>query len=767
MSYQNTQKNDYIHCNTRGFIRGTIQGAGFEKNSIYTEPMHNGLVDIDSKEWSCSRITLGDKEYIVFANDNVGMTLEDLKNMQIMANYKGAREGITGLYGVGLVALRSEICGETGRIYHMSLLEDLDNKYSNVNDFTTLMCQGNTNKDELQAIWYNMADLMKDDLPTRLSFSQELPINAKQIWEKCAIHPLKKGTVMAYECCEEHIKFLDAQEQNTRMDHSNMKYNALFSANDVLNENKKMKFLGKYLEPIPSLEDYLNSVGNIQTWAHRFDVKHKNSVEYVDVTFERKENIVIHTVYEFKQEELKYLGFEITENVLPYVIQKKGESPYMLKETMKGSREFGRGLKPVSSSLTKPTFNKKLNEIKQKASYIEEHKAIAVADYKGYKEFITPSLTHNGFIPPPTKEDARRIIYGNKKKRDGVYLQQEWDELTGKWDCSATVGFKKVQNIISWKASRRGDELHKVMQSKFKLGDEDKKLKRVHDFIQHKENMKTFGGMVKKKGNLLKYTLKHTIDIETDYELKIGQNFRIMLNGQEKQVELTSIEATSELNANVIVTEDNVEISLVYNNKKPEKNTFYQAILAYENRNNAPPPPPTVPLQPIEEPVVEQNVEEEEEEYENEDEDEDEDEDVSGDNNVTPNQEENTIINEPPNPTHIRGPVEVNNPITRDEILKKLETINTRNNNNEFEDNVVDDLSTRLSAIYNTILTELYGRRSVLKNLLISAVARSQSTLQNRISDITEVYEAEYQANRVVIGGSEINTIYDEVTVTY
>ena len=82
----------------------------------------------------------------------------------------------------------------------------------------------------------------------------------------------------------------------------------------------------------------------------------------VTVNFERKENIVIHTVYEFKQEELKYLGFEITENVLPYVIQKKGESPYMLKETMKGSREFGRGLKPVSSSLTKPTFNKKLNE---------------------------------------------------------------------------------------------------------------------------------------------------------------------------------------------------------------------------------------------------------------------------------------------------------------------------------------------------------------------------------------------------------------------
>ena len=123
----------------------------------------------------------------------------------------------------------------------------------------------------------------------------------------------------------------------------------------------------------------------------------------------------------------------------------------MLKETMKGSREFGRGLKKVETPLTKPTLIKRLNEIKQKASYIEEHKAIAVADYKGYKEFITPSLTHNGFIPPPTEEDARKIIYGNKKKRSGVYLQQEWDELTGKWDCSATVGFKKVQNIISWK----------------------------------------------------------------------------------------------------------------------------------------------------------------------------------------------------------------------------------------------------------------------------------------------------------------------------
>ena len=75
MSYQNTQKNDYIHCNTRGFILGTTEGAGFEENSIYTEPMHNGLVDIDSKEWICSRIKLGNKEYIVFANDNVGMTL--------------------------------------------------------------------------------------------------------------------------------------------------------------------------------------------------------------------------------------------------------------------------------------------------------------------------------------------------------------------------------------------------------------------------------------------------------------------------------------------------------------------------------------------------------------------------------------------------------------------------------------------------------------------------------------------------------------------
>ena len=780
MSNTNTQSNNYIGCNTRGYIQGIDEGAGFEEHSIYTEPMHNGLVDIPSNEWHVRRLKLKKREYIVFSNDKVGMSLEDLKNMQIMANYKGARAGITGLYGVGLVALRSKICGETGRVYHISLPVDVENEYSTVDDFMTDMQDGLTNKDKLQAINYNMTDVMNGD--TRIRHPEDLPSTAKKIWKACSINPLKKGTVLAYQCTENHSRFLDEQETKNSMCHSNMLYNLLFSAQDILSDEpervKKMKYNDKNLKRIPSLEDYLAYVGGVQTWEQKIEVTHKKgsnerrmSSKVVSVT--RKQNISIHNVTEVSLEYMIKLGVTDIQNVLPFIIEKEGGKPYMLREKGNASTEYGTKLQKYNLDIDKRNLIKIIKEMIANGAYTEEHKAVAVMDYEGYIEFIQPVLNHNGLIAPETEGEARRIIYGNKKKRSGVYLHQEWDELIGNWGAHMGPGFKRVQNTISWEGSSRGDKLNQTKMSKFNLGGEDKKLKRVHDFIEHKENVKIFGGTVEKLIKTEKNTLKFTMDIENRYNIKKGQNFHIMKDGEVKQVRLLIIAACSGKTADIIVKSGDDIIDLKYDTRGLHYNTLGQAIKAYEDRPTAPPAPPTIQLQQVDgedgEYIPEQDSdyssseEEQEEEEEDEEEEDEEEEDEEEEEEQAVVEEEQADIHSP-NTSHHRANADVREPLSRYIICEKLDEISNKNNRNEIEEEVVAGMVVSLEPIYNTIVRYLYKGSPAFATFLINAIARRTSSLQNRIDDIKDIYMEQYQHNEKVKGGVEINQIFEEIT---
>ena len=288
----NQGDNNHIRVDTLGYIRGTHEGAGFEEETVITEPMHNGLVDIASKEWHYNNIeikTLGvNKRWSVFSNDKVGMSPDQLRNIQLMANYQGARTDITGLYGVGLVALRSFICGETGKVHMISLQNDVDDEYDNVDKFMEDMRDAGTNQGKINAIHYSMKEIMSGR--TLIRDPEDLPSTAVKLWKQCSVNPLKAGTVMAYECTPEHIRFLDAQAERDVMDFHNMKYCLLFSAQDTLGDDKKIKFLGEDLTRIPSLEDYNTHLNNSQTFMISPDIKHKTTTINVEKEITRTKN---------------------------------------------------------------------------------------------------------------------------------------------------------------------------------------------------------------------------------------------------------------------------------------------------------------------------------------------------------------------------------------------------------------------------------------------------------------------------------------------
>ena len=775
MSNTNTQSNKYIGCNTRGYIQGIDEGAGFEENSVYTEPMHNGLVDIPSNEWHFTRFKLEDDrgEFVVFSNDKVGMSLEDLKNMQIMANYKGARAGITGLYGVGLVALRSKICGETGRVYHMSLPVDVENEYSTVDDFMTDMQDGLTNKDKLQAINYNMTDVMNDD--TRIRHPEDLPSTAKKIWKACSINPLKKGTVLAYQCTENHSRFLDEQERLTTMDHNNMKHNLLFSAQDILSDDperpKRIKFNGAYLKRQPSLQDYLEHVGGVQTWDQLIEVKHKSQRVKITVPITRTENISIHNITEVSPEYMIRLGVTDIPNVLPFIIEKEGEKPYMLNEINITTRQFASGIKKIKLNMDKRVLLKIIKEMKEKGAYTEEHKAVAVMDTEGYYQFIKPIIDENGLKIPTKiikgKETvkigySRRYIYGNKKRRSGVFLKQEWDELFNDRSRAIKPGFQNVQNIISWEGSPRGDKLHDTKMAKFKLGAEDKNLKRVHDFIQYKENYKLFGGMVKKLESTTKNTLKFTMDIEDRYNIKKGQNFHIMKDGEVKQVRLRGIQACSGKTADILVTCGVDIIELKYDERGLHYNTLGQAIKAYNDSLTTPHPQ-----------YYDNGSEEELEELS------DSDGDISSDDEEEEEEEEEIVVEQAvveqavveeeqvdihsPGTPHRRQATDVQGTFTRAQIFGKLDFIQEKNVNNELTDESKSEINTRLGEIYTDIIYKQYPRSEVTI-FLIDAIERRESSLQNRIDDLKQMIGTIWQTTERVFKGVEIDNLFQEIT---
>ena len=131
------------------------------------------------------------------------------------------------------------------------------------------MKEAGTNKEEMNAINYKMTDVYNGD--GLIKYPEDLSSIAAKLWKECSINPLKAGTLMAYECTDEHIKFLKDQEEYKIMDFNNMKFNILFSIQDIMNDEKKIKFRDEYLSKIPSLEDYNTFLGkkqsfNIKTW---------------------------------------------------------------------------------------------------------------------------------------------------------------------------------------------------------------------------------------------------------------------------------------------------------------------------------------------------------------------------------------------------------------------------------------------------------------------------------------------------------------------
>ena len=154
--------NNKIRVNTKGFVKGCAEGGGFQPETVYTEALHNGMIDIkESKEFRCSRyVDKRGRKLVCFANDGIGIRVDELMRMQEMATYKGARKGKTGKYGIGLVALRSIITGDKGDVHMMSLADDVSSKYNDVDAFMADMREGCANNNEGDArfgpIHYNM-----------------------------------------------------------------------------------------------------------------------------------------------------------------------------------------------------------------------------------------------------------------------------------------------------------------------------------------------------------------------------------------------------------------------------------------------------------------------------------------------------------------------------------------------------------------------------------------------------------------------------------
>ena len=332
--------NNKIRVNTKGFVKGCATGNGFEEETVYTEALHNGMIDIkESKEFRCSRyVDKRGRKWIMFANDGMGISVDELMRMQEMASYKGAREGKTGKYGIGLVALRSIITGDKGDVHMMSLVDDISTKYASVDEFITDMRDGGSNNDEgdtrFSTIHYNMGKVLSGEDET-IKSPEDLPSIAAQLWKEGSVDPLKPGTLMAYQCCDSHWNTLERQLVMDNMDHSNSKFNMLFTARDaMIKDGKKLRwFDGKYLKAIPSLADYNEHLGSVQNFEINFKVTHKDTAKKHTQEFTRRENVVTHKFIELSPESMEYLPVEARtpgnrrfdkkykKNVLPYICQ--------------------------------------------------------------------------------------------------------------------------------------------------------------------------------------------------------------------------------------------------------------------------------------------------------------------------------------------------------------------------------------------------------------------------------------------------------------
>jgi len=70
--------NNSISVDTEGFIRGAAESGGFETETVFTEALHNGMLDVkESKEFRCSRyVDKRGRKWILFANDGIGISMK-------------------------------------------------------------------------------------------------------------------------------------------------------------------------------------------------------------------------------------------------------------------------------------------------------------------------------------------------------------------------------------------------------------------------------------------------------------------------------------------------------------------------------------------------------------------------------------------------------------------------------------------------------------------------------------------------------------------
>ena len=602
--------NNKIGVNTEGFIKGAAEAGGFEIETVFTEALHNGMLDVpESKEFRCSRyVDKRGRKWIVFANDGIGISVDELMMMQEMATYKGARKGKTGKYGLGLVALRSKITGDVGDVHMMSLKDDVSSKYDDVDEFIADMRDGGANNTtgdaRFGAIHYNMEKVLSKQDET-IKCPEDLPSVAAQLWKNGSVDPLKPGTLLAYQSTDECWELLEEQLKRKIMDYRLIKYNLIYTADIALKAGKKLRwFDGSYLKAIPSLEDYNRHLGGVQIFTIEGEVSHKKQKEDYSITITRKENQAFHKFIEVSPSVLADLPIEAStpgnkkydredkKNVLKYIIQEVNENGRVKKDgktfmlgVSNENAGVGAGMYEMKLKKTKIETRKLVTKLEKEGADVEFHTATAVYDTRGYINWIQPVLDENGLR---MSRNTREMIYPTKSIREGAVLREERRDLNQDYGKVGTAAYLRVGNKHSFRATTNGDKKRRVKGNKWKLGSPEYDLMKVRQYIEHKKNKKLFGAPVDAAIKGRTKSLKFQCDIKENLGVCIDDVIDVRVNNENKRVKLIAISAASPTAkyANVALSDDTggalfLTFTTCKNSKK--NNTLKKAITDYKN----------------------------------------------------------------------------------------------------------------------------------------------------------------------------------------
>jgi len=599
-SEMNTQRQPPtdLSVDTVGYCKGVT--TDFKQETVYTEPEHNALFDknIPATEWRVKKYEINGKTFITFYNNGKGMSTDEMRMAQLMSNYKGAREGITGKFGEGLAALRGHICGETGQVYWISCQTDITEEYESVDDFMNKMRQGKANGDNksIQCINYSMANVFNGN--TTISFPEDIPFVGMQLWKNNSPYPMKPGTLMAYECCPRHIEFLQEQEQYIdKMSFENHLYNLIFSGESALNAGKKMYYNDRELRKIPSFEDYNNELNDEQNihivsncsiqhqrnssvyWIKRSDMPGGKIPLHIDKTVTRRNNRIVHKIIKILQEYSTQLNYDLkrpTDKILPYIFQEFPTGKYFLVakkyQSADGSgiattHRFGTHMYPINLKNRKTDMKQIIRQMEAGKTYVEYHEATAVYDDEGYRAYITPALAANGLTLDGV---TNKELYENHIVRGAVNIRiMGGDVDQTDYGVTGTSGFMRVKNKYKYQPSELGDELNGIKKAKFDVNfaSLDKDLMRGREYLEFTKNAKEFNKAVSDVIKQEQHTTKFKMKIEEftfegpfldalgrkRYGIKVGERIKVRMNDTNIEGTLMEVVSTNEKQADVVI----------------------------------------------------------------------------------------------------------------------------------------------------------------------------------------------------------------------